>query len=205
MTEQSDDRLGAEWGWIRDPDFTIGGCLLFARGASADQVIQAFGMDPAAAVLLPLDRSSDALRYPVMDERLNVLHPWIRAGRDGEWGFAVSQGSVNVFELSAAARELSAGTDVATFQWTLTIDNFKYLADGTVVTAFEPLLSHERTGTEPDRFLPLMKLVGLMADPDDDDLTLDPRTSLLEILTMGLGIRLTSDVVRGPLLTVQRG
>jgi hypothetical protein len=59
-----------------------------------------------------------------MDNRLNVLHSWIRAGRDGEWGFAVSQGSVNGFELSAAARELSADTDVATFQWTTTTAPF---------------------------------------------------------------------------------
>jgi hypothetical protein len=156
------------------------------------------------AVSLPLARTSEALRYPVMDERLNVLHPWIRAGQEDEWGFAVDQGSVNAFELSAAARELSAGTDVATFQWTMTIDNFEYLVDGTVVTAFEPLLSHQRTGTEPDRFLPLTRLVGLKVDPDDDDMTLDTRISLLEILTMGLGIRLPADVVRGPLLTVQR-
>jgi hypothetical protein len=55
---------------------------------------------------------------------------WIRAGQEDEWGFAVDQGSVNAFELSAAARELSADTDAATFQWTMTIDNFEYLVDG---------------------------------------------------------------------------
>jgi hypothetical protein len=46
MTEQADDQLASEWGWIRDPDFEIGGFVLFARGASPECVIRAFGMVP---------------------------------------------------------------------------------------------------------------------------------------------------------------
>jgi Family of unknown function (DUF6461) len=205
MTEQADSQLAPEWGWIRDPDFRIGGFVLFAHGVRAERVIQAFGMDPATAVSLPLARSSEALRYPVTDERHYPIHPWIRAGQESEWGFAINQGFMDASELVSAARELSAHTDVAAFQWTMTIDYFRYLVDGTVVTEFEPLGAFERAGTEPDRFLPQIRQVGLRAAPGDTRTTREPRISMLEILTLALGIRLPSDVVHGPLLTVQRG
>ena len=109
-----------------------------------------------------------------------------------------------------AARQLSASAEVAEFQWSLTMDYFKYLVDGTVVTDFEPLRSYERSGTEPDRFVPEMRRSGLRVDRPVLDaprapLTRRPRICLLEMLTLALGIRLPADVAHGPLLTVQRG
>jgi hypothetical protein len=203
MSEHGGERSASEWGWISSGGIEIGGCLMFARGVPPERVIEAFGMDPAAAQLLPSSRTDVALRLPVWDERLNVIHPWIRVGRAGEWGFAIDQSAVDV---SRVARELSAKTDLALFEWTQTIDYFHYLVDGTEVTSFEPLMAYDRFGTKPDRFLREMRQVGLVVDrpAGPTPVERDPRIALLEMLTLALGIRLPADIALGPLLTVQR-
>jgi hypothetical protein len=53
-------------------------------------------------------------------------------------------------------------------------DYFQYFADGTEVTAFEPLLARDRTGSDPDRFLPQMREAGLRVDEDQDEEFRDP-------------------------------
>jgi hypothetical protein len=185
------------------------GCLMFARGVSAERVIEAFGMDPDMARLLPASRASEALRLPVGDD-VRTIHPWVRAGRTGEWSFAIDQSALDIVGYhDRIAGKLSAGTDLAMLQWTLTIDNFRYLVDGIEVTSFEPLGSFERFGTEPDRFVRAMRQAGLPVDPPDPDASFaeddaDPRILTLQMLTAALGIRLPGNVALGPLLTVQR-
>jgi hypothetical protein len=215
MTTRGGDAAASEWDWILDGDIEIGGSLMFARGVQAERVIEAFGMDPAGAMLRPASRAREALRYSVRDETLQVIHPWIRAGQAGEWGFAIDESSAGYggYE-DAAAHELSAGTDVAWFSWTQTIDYFHYLAYGTEVTAFEPGMGWDRFGSEPDRFVSEMRQAGVSADRPVPGSPRpvgagasgrDPRIATLEMLTLALGIRLPVDIALGPLLTVQRG
>jgi hypothetical protein len=62
-----------------------------------------------------------------------------------------NQGFMKPNELVAAARELSNDTDVAVFQWTMTIDTFRYLVDGTVADVVRgPLLTAQRGPAELD-------------------------------------------------------
>jgi hypothetical protein len=113
------DDAATDWDWTLDGDIDIGGTLIFARGVSPEQVIEGFGVDPAAAQLLPASRAREALRYPVRNERLDVIHPWIRAGQAGEWGFAIDEGAAGGGGYEPqVVRELSAGTDLAWFSWT---------------------------------------------------------------------------------------
>jgi len=110
----------SQWDWTQEGALEIGGTLMFARGSTPDQVIEAFGMDPGAARLLPASRVSEAVRLPAWDEiTLEVLHPWIRAGQTGEWAFAVDESSAGYggYE-EQAARALSHGREVAWFSWT---------------------------------------------------------------------------------------
>ena len=104
MGEPGSGTSESEWSWILEGGIGLGGVLLFARGASAEDVIRAYRMDPADAQLLPAARAAEALRYPVMDERDGVIHPWIRAGRAGDWGFAVNYEAIEAPDLHNAAR-----------------------------------------------------------------------------------------------------
>jgi hypothetical protein len=81
-----------DWDWVLSGGMADGGCLIFARHASPEQMIEAFGMDPGAARLLPPERAGEAIRYPVFDYgKGEVTAPVVWAGRVGEWTFAIDE------------------------------------------------------------------------------------------------------------------
>lgn len=210
MSDPEGELPESGWDWMGSDEIRIVGFLMFARGISAERVIEAFDMDPAAARLVPADRVSEALAYPIWDDD----HPWIRAGTLGDWGFAISLSGLDPADhRDNVAYRLSAGTSVAVVAWTQTVDTFQYWEDGDMVTLFEPLTSWDRVGSEPDRFLREMREAGLdtersgppgsvSAVPEAE--SPDPVIAVLEMLTLAFRIRLPADVALGPLLTVQR-
>jgi len=187
--------MASEWDWFAE-DFDLYVFALFARGAAPEEVIAAFGSSPADARLLTADEASE-----------DPGSPCVRIGRAGEWAFALDSGCADGYESSRIAQELSAGTEVVTYEINPALNYFHYYADGVEVTSFEPLLARDRNGTEPstepDRFLSLMREVGLRPDDDDDEDFRDPTIALLEMLTRALGIRLTREEAFGPLLTIR--
>jgi len=184
----------AGWDWI-DEEYPIAFTLMFVRAVTPERVIEAFGADPAAAELLTAEATELTLGYP-----------WVRVGRADEWAFAFDNSSVKFSELGRIARELSAGTDLALLVSGPNMDYFYYFADGVEVTSFEPLLAHDRDGSDPDRFVPQMRQAGLPVERGRDRAgpRRSPRVALLETLTLALalGIRLSREVAMGPLLTV---
>jgi hypothetical protein len=207
VTDRAEDGPRSGWDWVEETAWEVGGTLMFARGSSPRQVMEAFGMVPAEARLLSESDVQAALRYEVFDDAYQVIHPWIRVGTTGEWAFAIDESAAGYggYE-EQAARELSAGTDVAWLSHTQNIDYFHYFVRGTEVTAFEPLRAWDRFGSDPDRFLAQMRQVGLDVDPTSDfEVERPARIALLDMLTLALGIHLPAEVALGPLLTVQRG
>jgi len=100
-----------------------------------ERVIEAFGANPGDARLLSAEVT------------LEQLDSWLRVGRTGEWTFAFDYGGIGMHEYEQRiARELSAGAELAVLESNPKIDYFQYFADGAEVTAFEPLLAHERWG-----------------------------------------------------------
>jgi hypothetical protein len=193
-----------DWEWVDETALAIGGSFTFARGASPEQIMTAFGMNPAKARLVPASDVAQALHDPDWLRTEPPEHPWIRVGVAGEWGFALDEsmaGSGGYEDAAAAA--LAASTDVVLFTHTQTIDYFSYSAGGTATTSFEPMGGCERHGTEPDRFVEQMRQVGLPTAIGDDR-TVDPMIALLQMLTIALGIWVPRDLALGPLLTVQR-
>jgi hypothetical protein len=197
-----------DWDWVVEETslLDIGGTFTFARGASPEQIMTAFGMNPARARLVPASDVAQALHDPDWLQTYPPEHPWIRVGVAGEWGFALDESSAGYggYEHAAAAA-LLASTEVVLVTHTQTIDNFSYCADGALVTMFEPMRGWERHGTEPDRFVEQMRQVGLRTAVGDawDD-AVDPVIAVLQMLTVALGIRVPRDLALGPLLTVQR-
>ncbi len=202
MSEQ--ENVASEWKWLRHSPLNIGGTLLFARGVTPERIMEAYGMNPAAARLLPAEDIDEKLPYPDWQETYPTEHPWIRAGTTGEWGFVINESSFGHAPYEQkAAQELSAGTDLVLFSRTQTVDTFRYIVDGRLVTQFEPLGAWTRHGSEPDRFVSQMRQAGLRVDPGQPR-DRNPRIALLDMLTLALGIRLPEEVALGPLLTVQR-
>jgi hypothetical protein len=211
MPGPEDDLSASGWEWMGSDDIRIVGSLMFARKVSAERIIEAFGMDPGTARLVPADGVSRALSHPMWDED----HPWIRAGTYGDWGFALSLTDFDMADRrDNMARRLSSGTEVAVVTWTEIVDTFQYWDDGVMVTLFEPLLAADRSGSEPDRFLAEMREAGLeteRSDPRENASAVrgpgqsDPIIAVLDMLTRALGIRLPAEAALGPLLTVQRG
>jgi hypothetical protein len=192
LAELEDGLATSGWDWVGE-EYQDGVGLIFARGATPERLIEVFGADPAAAVLVTAQVAYEAPGYP-----------WIRVGRAGEWAFAINYSSL---DLEGPALELSIGSEVARFEKGPNFDYFYFYADFAAVTEFEPLLAYDRGGTDPDRFLASMRQAGLDVDPppdaDDDEPEQDPRIALLDMLTLALGIKVPREVGLGPLLTFQ--
>ena len=202
MTDRTGDGVTSTWDWVEETALTLGGSISFARGASSERVMEAFGMNPANAFVATAAQAMKSLPYPDYLETYPPDHPWIRVGTAGEWGFAIDESSAGVGYEEDAALALSAGTEAVLVTRAEALSYFHYYVDGTEITAFEPLLAWDRFGTEPDRFLPYMRQAGVRLN--DNDAIKDPVIAVLEMVTLAFGIRLTRDVALGPLLTVQR-
>jgi Family of unknown function (DUF6461) len=193
--------MAAEWGWVA-PAFPHGLRLTFVRGVAPERLVEAFGADPAATRWLTAEVTF-----------ATIGDPWVRVGRTGEWVFSFDNCLFGIGGFSPKARELSAGTELAHLDSLMSSGYFYYFADGAEVTSFEPLTSACRYGTEPDRFVPQMRRVGLDVDPPpndppgahdpDDGAPDDPNIAVLEMLTLALGIRLSRGMALGPLRTAR--
>jgi Family of unknown function (DUF6461) len=64
MTDLAEGGAASGWDWIAETALDLGGSFTFARGVPPDRVIEAFGMRPASARLVPLDLVADALHDP---------------------------------------------------------------------------------------------------------------------------------------------
>lgn len=224
--ERPDD---GDWAWLGRKRRDIMGCLVFARAVTPERVIEAFEMDPSAARMLPHDRASEAVTFPVSGEDGYTVNPWIRAGKYGDWAFAIAETGLDLANYhDAAAMNLSGGTEAVVVHWTPKPTHFmSYLINGSLVTSFDLGMPSHRTGSDPDRFVTEMRQAGLQTerpDPEEqrarvlerrarilaarregrDIEVFDPLLATLEMLTRALCIRLPEEVARGPLLTVQR-
>jgi hypothetical protein len=210
--------VGGQWDWVRE--YEASGCLMFARGVSAEHMMSSFGMDPGLAMMLPAEQAAEACPLPVYDEKFQPIHPWVRAGKVGEWAFAIDETLILFWDRNV---DLSAGTEAVFVHWTAKPTyGVTYVIDGGVVTQFDPGMAWDRAGSEPDKFLREMREAGLRTERPEPRPALtreeyiaqrrqmlrgprrDPIDAALEVMTLALDIRLPQDVVRGPLLTVQR-
>lgn len=217
MADRGARQEETDWGWVRQVGWLeTGGCLTFARGVSPERVIEAFGMDLVEAVIISHAAAEE--RFPPGSP------PWIRAGKVGDWAFAIEEVTL-MGTLEYAARDLSVGTESVAVDWTAKpTRNVRYFADGDVMTTFEADVPSYRTGRDPDRFVAEMRQVGMQTEPREPQPPpsreeylarrrnlaelrrnyRDPVIVALAMLTLALGIRLPEEVAHGPLLTASR-
>jgi len=200
------------WGWVRQsPGLSLGGLLIFVRGSSPEQMIEAHGMDLQAAQMMTWAAVSRS--FPPGGP------PWVRAGQARQWAFTIEVVTQLGLEEDVAWRQ-SAGTEAVEVCWTAKPNSsVRYIAAGVLVTAFEPGMEWDRAGSEPDRFLPAMRELGLRVErpapqqrprarrnleEERRHPRRDPVVAALAALTLALGIQLPEEVAHGPLLTAWR-
>ncbi|GAA0565985.1 DUF6461 domain-containing protein [Actinomadura livida] len=191
----------AQWGWIRRR-LPLAGCLTFVRDRSPEQLVDHFDCDARTASMRTLARA--------MQEHRDRDH--VRAGRSGEWAFAIEPRSLAGY-LDGVARRLSAGTEAAVVSWTAKpTDYFGFFVDGALATSFEPVDPSRRDGATPDRFLPQLSEFGpgrpvpRLPSGRRDPRALsrrrrDPVVEALAVLTLAEGVLVPEALAIGPLLT----
>ncbi|KAB8191743.1 hypothetical protein FH608_027605 [Nonomuraea phyllanthi] len=190
----------ADWAWVSRPMAVgLGGFWTFALNRTPAQVIESFGMDPAAARMMTLEEGMAA--YDTRLDEGGRPIPWIRVGTHGKWAFAFED--MTAVGQHAAGR-LSAGTRAAYISWTPNGDHEVALyEDGRCVVAFEPWMRWSLSGSDPARFEPQMQETGVMPCPEDAGRVHHPSRMVLMLgfLTRVAGLRIPERVARGPLLT----
>ncbi|MBO0838464.1 MAG: hypothetical protein J2P28_23515, partial [Actinobacteria bacterium] len=192
---------GDDWDWVLRRGMAECGCLIFARHASPEQMIAAFGLDPGTARLLPSKRAGEAIGHPVFDDgKAEVTAPVVCAGRSGEWAFAIDEFILSN-ELAVKGHHvplhLPDGTETAVVTWTPTISTAEYWADGEQRASFDLDLD------DPELFLGQAGLDVDIAEQVDFD-TPEPHVAALRMLTLALGVLVPAEAADGPLLYCQR-
>jgi hypothetical protein len=182
---------GSSWAWIGRYE-SLGFCLTLAQRRTGEEMLAAFGVDAASAELMTMAEA---------DAEFGADLPVVRAGQDGEWGFAFERFG-QVGSTGEALAGLSAGTRaVSVFHLANALGRLTIVENGSLVCGFEPLFPGNREGSDPRRFEPLMRGVGLDPDAGPDLARVDPVVAALELVTLAFGVRLRAELVEGPLRT----
>ncbi|MBE1486889.1 DUF6461 domain-containing protein [Plantactinospora soyae] len=182
-----------EVGWISGYDNVT---LTFVHRITQAELFRRFGVDPARSVsrtrrqLLELERTwTEGYR------------PALRVGYAGDWAFAVEE-----FHSEGGRperlRRLSAGTWAAALHYAAGHLRLTVVADGTVVFGYDNHRPESPTGTEPDRFLPMLRAAGLAPPDHDRNPDLDV-PALLDVLRAEWGIVLDGRMLAGALPAAQ--
>ncbi|SNT51498.1 hypothetical protein SAMN05216276_105360 [Streptosporangium subroseum] len=130
----------------------------------------------------------------------------VRAWRSGEWTVVIEAAAMQLVK-AEIMDVLSTGTEtIMIFSNVNAWSRFEYLVDGEVVTSFDLASPDWREGSDPDRFVEMMRDAGFDPDggPDDDDIDFDESDDAegsLFLLTARLtGVVLTREIFNGPLL-----
>lgn len=189
-----DDTNHDVWRWTADGAMRDLGCLIFSRGATPEQMIAAYGLDPGTARLVPPAELSEAVPYPVAYGSSEV----IRAGRIGEWAFVIDESLLaNTLTVHAhdVAGHLPEGTEGAQVLWTGPEGRLSYWTGDGDRCRFDPELDEleeflRRAGADP----------GLAGRVDFEDFETPVQIRLLELLTLAeraFGLSLDEARLRG--------
>ncbi|MFB9882063.1 DUF6461 domain-containing protein [Planobispora siamensis] len=127
----------------------------------------------------------------------------VRAWRSGEWTVVIERWDNRLVD-SGALDALSAGTEaIMIFCNVNAWSGFEYVVDGEPVTSFDPVTPDWREGSDPDRFVEMMRQAGFDpgTDPVDVDYEIDSPgfEGALLLATRLTGVVLTPEVFHGPL------
>lgn len=147
---------GLTWldgGSVGSPGF----CLTFVRGLDEAAVLAALGAELGEPAFRTRREASQANADPA-----HGYGPFALAGRSGDWVFAWEEAS-SEGQRPEVLRRLSAEGEAVTVSSTgVAHSGFGYALGGEVVTSLVTIVPFTREGSDPDRFLPLIRQAGLV-------------------------------------------
>ncbi len=180
------------WFGVLFPYLAEAYCLTLGRGVSGAQLLGRLGAADQPRRITGAAALTDAA-YATQDPGTRSFIGAADAG--GGWTLAAEP---NGFTGVTAPRMLpvSAGTRIVShFRNVNALDEFCWFEDGAVRLCFEPLGPRNRTGTEADAHLDLMRQAGFVLDSGDDEydgMQLEASFALAKELT---GVRVTPDLL----------
>jgi hypothetical protein len=174
-------------------------CVTFVRGLTQEEVLAGFGADPLVAVNRTLEQAVAGEASPS-----ESFGPYVRVGRSDGWVFAWEE-ATHEGTRPEVLRHVSRRRDAVVARHVLdAFAEFGYAADGEVLSELVTIPPFTRTGTEPDRFLPLLQQVGLDFGTRGERHVAGemPATSdlqrVLAVAELAFGLSLTPQQVEGP-------
>ncbi|WP_182904992.1 DUF6461 domain-containing protein [Microbispora sp. H13382] len=161
--------IDVKFGWLSG-DGPLGSIfgVSFVRGLAPREVLVRLGVD---------ESTIDEMTFEELDENAEECleisdgmdAAWAGAVRTGDWTVLVEPGGWRVAAETGVLERVSRGTEVvAVSRHDYASDDFAHAIDGRVITRFEPLAPHLRSGDDPDRWIGEMRDVGLGRDGFDD-------------------------------------
>jgi len=160
------------------------------------EVLAGFGADPEEAAARTLEQAITA-----ESSWQEGYGPFVRVGRSGGWLFAWEEAS---FEGARpeVLRRVSRGGEAMVVRHALdAFAEFGYAADGVVVSHVVTIPPYRRTGSDPDRFLALLRQVGLdfgAIQHRDEDPVLGDLEAVLMVAERAVDLSLSPQQVEGP-------
>ncbi|MBV9384397.1 MAG: hypothetical protein JOY82_23790 [Streptosporangiaceae bacterium] len=173
-------------------------CVTFIRGMTREEVLARFGADPGEASPRTLDEQMAA-----ESSWHEGYGPFVRVGRCDGWLFAWEEASYEGVRPEVLRRVPDGGEAVVVRHALDAFAEFGYAAAGAVVSHLVTIPPYTRKGSDPDRFLPLLRDVGLdFAAQAQYDAgggpVLGDLESVLTVAGRAFGLSLSPRQVEGP-------
>jgi hypothetical protein len=173
-------------------------CATFVRGMSQGEVLAGFGADPGEAEIRTFEEVLTA-----ESSWQEGYGPFVRVGRSGDWLFAWEEAS-HEGTRPEVLRRVSRGGEAVVVRHALdAFAEFGYAAGGVVVSHLVTIVPYRRSGSDPDRFLALLRQAGLdfdtaaQHDAGDEQPVLGDLEAVLTVAERAFGLSLSPREVEG--------
>ncbi|MEV6867753.1 DUF6461 domain-containing protein [Streptosporangium subroseum] len=162
-----------EFSWLSKfgPFYDVS-CVSFVRSLSPVEALTRLGAEASGIEEATFEELQErTMKCIDSDDRMHT--GYVGALETDGWTVLIQLWAGSIAVARPLLRRLSQATEVVSINRNIhATDFFVYAADGELVTWFDLLGPYARTGSDPDRFVDLMREVGL--DPDlDPDLDLE--------------------------------
>ncbi|SNT62248.1 hypothetical protein SAMN05216276_108914 [Streptosporangium subroseum] len=162
-----------EFSWLSEfGPFYDSSCVSFVRALSPAEALTRLGAETNGIEEVTFEELQErTMKCIDSDNRMRTSY--VGALETDGWTVLIQLWAGSIAVARPLLRRLSQATEVVSINRNIhATDFFIYAADGELVTWFDLLGPYARTGSDPDRWVDLMREVGL--DPDlDPDLDLD--------------------------------
>ncbi|MET9066381.1 DUF6461 domain-containing protein [Streptosporangium sandarakinum] len=189
-----------KFGWLSRNDGPLHDIygVSFIRDLSPHDVLTRLGVDADTIEEMTFDEL-DEHADECVDEFDGI--GYVGAVKVDDWTILIEPSGWRVAVEPGVLKRVSRGTEVVSInRHDYASDHFIHAIDGNVITRFEPLAPHLRSGNDPDRWLNQMCDVGLGRRTFDDPIPNDHIASAFALASIITGISFSRHVLNMTLL-----